>query len=823
MPTEASALPASLTVWAGPTRYVFTPGRDVIVGYGPGCDIPLERLGNPPQPPPAPRVDVIVRFTGTHWVAIDLSRRGVFVNGSRVPTVEIHDGLGIAIGDPQRGPRLVFRTAPSAAPPGHPPPGGPAQPPPNAPQAPPRGAPQPGRPNEANPRIPTQSATRRMPVVAPVPPAAAPRPVPPGPLPPPPPGAVPPPTSPVAQPPFPAMTAPAAEPEQHKGPSLIERMVTSKFRVQRPSFRTAEANSTFRLPLRTAWRTTGATAYRLGLTVDGHDMLSGISCTVRPGTVTAVIGPSAARNSALLALLAGTREPSSGRVTVDGHDVRAEPESMRTRIGLVSRDDRLHRQLTVAQVVEYAAELRLPPDTLPEERERVVGQILDELGLAPHRDTRIRNLSPEVRRSAALAVELVTRPSLLVVDEPTAGLDAAQQRHVMAILRHQADIGCAVVVAISARDSLTDVNACDQVLVLTAAGTVAYLGTPLQVESAMGTTDWSRVLAQVGADPEGAHRAYRARPQPAAPTTPPEVEAPGAPPPGLPWSRQVQLLARREVHLLLGDRLYLAFLAILPFALAGLALLIPGDSGLTRPDPNSANAHEAIEILAALNVAAVIIGTALTVRALVSERRVYRREQEVGLSAPAYLTAKVTVYGLAAAIWTAVVFAIVIAVKGEPDNSAVLLHNATVELYVSVALTAIVSAVIGLALSSLGKSLREVLPLVVPVILASALFNGSLVQLVSVLGLQQISWFVPAQWGFAAAASTANLRRVDSLAANAVTWTHYSGWWVFDMGMLLLFGVIAAVFALCRLRSRLGERRKPSTERQPQEAPQPTG
>jgi hypothetical protein len=281
------------------------------------------------------------------------------------------------------------------------------------------------------------------------------------------------------------------------------------------------------------------------------------------------------------------------------------------------------------------------------------------------------------------------------------------------------------------------------------------------------------------------------------------------------------LVARREVHFLLGERIYFTFLAILPFALAGLALLIPGESGLTRPDPGSTNAHEAIEILAALNVAAVIIGTALTIRALVCEHRIFRREQEVGLTAPAYLTAKITVYGLAAALWTAVAVAIVIAVKGEPGGSAVLLHNATAELYVSVAVTAIVSAVVGLALSSLGKSLREVLPLVVPVILASALFNGSLVQLVSVWGLQQISWFIPAQWGFAAAASTANLRRVDSLAADAVTWTHYSGWWVFDMGMLVLFGVIAAGFTLYRLRSPLGENRNPSPDREPQEAPQP--
>ncbi|OBB86863.1 ABC transporter [Mycobacterium colombiense] len=814
MPTEASAFPASLTVWAGPTRYVFTPGRDVLVGYGPGCDIPLEHMGNPPRPLHAPRVDVILRFTGTHWVAIDLSRHGIFAGGSRVPALEIRDGLGISIGDPQHGPRLVFQTAPSAAPPGPPPPAGPAYPP-QPPPIPPGAAP-PGRPNEPNPRVPTQSATQRMPVVTPPPPAVQ-RPVQPGPPPPPPPAAVPPPAAPPAQPPAPPVPPPAAEPEQHKGPSLIERMVTSKLRVQRPSFRTEEPNSTFRLPLRTASRTTGATAYQLGLTVDGRETLSGISFTARPGAMTAVIGPSAARNSALLALLAGTREPRAGRVIVDGHDVHADPEFMRTRIGVVPRDDRLHRQLTVAQVVGYAAELRLPPDTVAEQRDHVVSQVLDELELTPHRDTRIRKLSPEVRRCAALAVELVSRPSLLVVDEPTAGLDAAQQRHVMAMLRHQANIGCAVVVAISAHTSLTDVNACDQVLVLTAAGKVAYLGTPLQVESAMGTTEWSRVLAQVGADPEGAHRAFRARPQTAAPTTPPEVAAPGPPPPGLSRNRQIRLLARREVRLLLGDRIYFAFLAILPFVLAGLALLIPGESGLTRPEPGSStNAHEAIEILAAFNIAAVIIGTALTIRAVVCEHRVFRREQEVGLSAPAYLTAKLTVYGLAAAIWTAVVFAIVIAVKGEPGRSAVLLHNATVELYVSVAVTAIVAGVIGLALSSLGKSLREVLPLVVPVILASALFNGSLVQLVSVLGLQQISWFVPAQWGFAAAASTANLRRVDSLAADVVTWTHYSGWWVFDMGMLVLFGIIAAGFTLYRLRSPLGQSRGPSPDPEPQ-------
>ena len=829
----ASAFPAPpLTVWVGPMRYVFAPGRDVLVGYGRGIDVPL----GPPGNAAAPHPDVVLRFTGSHWVAIETSPRGMFVNGWRVSTIDIHSGQAIMIGDPQRGPRLVFHIGPPAGPPGPPPPPGPPHrpaypPPPPAPQfrqppAPPR-PPQPPapvtehRPYDPALRAPTERATQRMRIPAPQPPAAEPPgqppplgPAAPPPIPPSPPAVEPPgqpaplgPPAPPPIPPSPPAAPPAAPPDPEvaeddpsKGPGLIERMITRKLRTPRPSFRTEESNSTYRLPLKSDARISGVAAYQLGLTVDGHEVLSDISFTAGLGTLTAIVGPSAARNSALLELLAGTRKPSSGRVTVDGHDVHAEPESMRTRIGIVRRDESLHPRLTVEQALGYAAELRLPPDTAPEHRHRVVDQVLEELELTPHRATRISKLSPELRRCASLAVELITRPTLLVVDDPGAGLDAAQQDRVMAILRRQADIGCVVVVAMSSQTSLSNLNICDQVVVLTGRGAMAFVGTPLQVESAMGTTDWAEVLEKVGADPDGAHRAFRARQQALTAPTPPEVAAPWPPPAQLATRRQLRLLARRQLRLLFADHIYFLFLAVLPFLLAALTLLIPGDSGLERPNPSSSNPHEAIEILAALNIAAVIVGTALTIRALVEERRVFRREQAIGLSTPAYLAVKIVVFGLAALILTAIVFAIVVLVKGGPVHGAVLLGDATVELYVSVAATALVSAVVGLALSATGNRLREVLPWLVVVILVSLLFNGSLVQLVGKWGFQQISWFVPAQWGFAASASTVDLRRVDALAANAEMWTHYSGWWVFDMVMLLAFGAVAAGFALYRLR-----------------------
>jgi ABC-type multidrug transport system ATPase subunit len=796
MRNDASGPP--LTVWIGPTRYVFPPGRDIVVGYGSRWDIPLNLPAHVPPNAGPMAPELLLRFTGNRWVAIDNSRNGIFVDGARMPAVDIRDGQAISIGDPQRGPRLVFRIGAPANPPGPPP--NPWQRPPQPPAPPPVPA-QPVRPDPyipaqpvpPDPYIPTQRTTQKIPIP---PRPAVQRRTPPPVVPPPP--VMPP----ILTPPAPAPPGPPVEEQPTKGRGLIERVTdaTRKLRAGHAPSQAAGADPTHRLPLKAAARTVGVVAYQVGLSVDGHELLSDVSFTARPGTLTAVIGPSAGPNAALLGLLAGNRELGSGRITVDGHDIQAEHESMGARIGIVPREDRVHPRLTVQRALDYAAELRLPPDTSAGHRQRVVDQVLDELELTAHRSTRIGKLTAEFRRCAAMAIELITRPTLLVVDEPGAGLDAEQERHVLTVLRRQADIGCVVVATMTSATSLADLDLCDQVLVLTPRGTMAFAGAPSQIGSSMATSDWSEVLAQVNADPEGAHRAFRSRQHAQGPPTPPEVAAPWPPPAHLKPTRQIRLVARRQVRLFFADRLYLFFLVALSIALAGLTLLIPGNSGLSQPDATSRNPHEAVEILAALNLAAVILGTALTIREVVSERRVFRREQAVGLWAPAYLLGKIAFFGLAAAVLTAVTFTIVIAVKGGPVRGALFLHNATFELYASVAATAVVAAIAGLAVSTLGRSLREVVPLAVPVILASLLFGGGLITLVGMWGYDQISWFVPAQWGFAASASTVDLRRIDPAAANVAMWAHYIGWWMFDRMMLFVLGLVWAAIAGYRLR-----------------------
>ena len=273
---------------------------------------------------------------------------------------------------------------------------------------------------------------------------------------------------------------------------------TRKLRAQRaplpPATPAREPGLTHRLPLKAGARTVGLTAYQLGLTVDEREVLTDVSFTARPGTLTAVTGPSAARNSVLLGLLAGTRDLDSGRITVDGHDIHAEPQAMRARIGIVPA----RRPPAPAAHRPTGAGIR--------RRTAAAGRCLARAPSArggpgsrraradAFRSTRISKLAPEFRRCAAMAIELITRPTLLLVDEPGAGLDAAQESHVMAVLRRQADIGCVVVASVTSSTSLAHLNICDQVVVLTSPGTVAFAGTPLEIGPAMATTDWSEVL-----------------------------------------------------------------------------------------------------------------------------------------------------------------------------------------------------------------------------------------------------------------------------------------------------------------------------------------
>ncbi len=550
-----------------------------------------------------------------------------------------------------------------------------------------------------------------------------------------------------------------------------------------------------------ATRTGGLEVRGVEYVVDnGKQLLHNISLIARPGTLTAVIGGSGAGKSTLARLIAGYTTPSSGSVTFEGHDVHAEYASLRSRIGMVPQDDVVHRQLTVNQALGYAAELRLPPDTTKADRAKVVAQVLDELDLTKHADTRVDKLSGGQRKRASVALELLTGPSLLILDEPTSGLDPALDHQVMTMLRQLADAGRVVIVV---THMLSYLDTCDQLLLVAPGGKTAYYGPPGQIGDAMGTTNWAKIFSQVGADPEEANRRFLERDQ-GPPLAATDQPADLGKPVHTSVRRQISTIARRQVRLVVADRAYFVFLALLPFILGALSLTVPGSNGFHLPGPHADTPDESAQILALLLPAAAFMGTALTIRDLVGERAIFQREQAVGLSTTAYLLAKTAVFCGFAVLQSAIITAIVVVGKSAPTRGAVLLGNGTFELFTTVAATCVASAILGLAISSLVRSSEQIMPLFVVAVMAQLVLCGGMVPVTGRLGLDQLSWLMPARWGYAAASSTVDVRHLvpGSLLPQDRFWQHTRQIWLFDMGMLAALAVCYAGFVRWKIRLR---------------------
>ena len=549
-----------------------------------------------------------------------------------------------------------------------------------------------------------------------------------------------------------------------------------------------------------ATRTGGLEVNAVCFTVEhGKQLLDHISLTARPGTLTAIIGGSGAGKTTLSRLIAGYTCPTSGTVTFEGHNIHAEYASMRSRVGMVPQDDVVHRQLTVNQALGYAAELRLPPDTSKADREQVVAQVLEELELTKHADTRVDKLSGGQRKRASVALELLTGPSLLILDEPTSGLDPALDRQVMMMLRQLADAGRVVLVV---THSVAYLDICDQILLLAPGGKTAFLGPTTQISAAMGTTNWADLFAKVGADPDEANRRFLAENRP--PPTPPSESRPAdlGEPVHTNVLRQFSTIARRQVRLVISDRGYTVFLALLPFLIGILSTTVRGKTGYGMGDPLSNSPNQPDQILVMLIVGAVFMGTALTIRDLVGERPIFRREQAVGLSTGAYLAAKIAVFSSFAIVQAAIATTISVVRWHQPLAKAVMLGNSSFELFVDVAACCVASALLGLALSAIAKSQDQIMPLLVVAIMSQLVFCGGLIWVTDRLVLDQLSWATPARWGYAAAASTIDTHRlvVGPTDPKDQHFAHTKGAWSFDIAMLAVLCVVYTAIVWWKLR-----------------------
>ncbi|MFE0370302.1 ABC transporter ATP-binding protein/permease [Streptomyces tendae] len=558
-------------------------------------------------------------------------------------------------------------------------------------------------------------------------------------------------------------------------------------------------------------------ARHLTVTVDGgKQILKDVSFGVPEKSLIAVIGPSGSGKSTLLKALTGYRPADQGEVLYDNRNLYKQFAELRQRIGLVPQDDILHKELTVKKALKYAAKLRFPADTTAAERDARIDEVLRELKLDIHKDKKVTSLSGGQRKRVSVALELLTKPSLIFLDEPTSGLDPGMDRDVMQLLRGLADDGRTVLVV---THSVAELATCDKLLVMAPGGSVAYFGPPEEALNFFGYDTWADVFSAfenyreydwAGRWKGSQHyQMYAADLDAVAPQS---VQVPPMqamkPPKPQGWMSQFVTLVRRYTSVIASDKGFLALMVILPAVLGAVSLLIDADKGLL---PNPANPQTgriipngtATTVLLILAVGACFAGAANSVRELIKERVIYERERATGLSRSAYLMSKVFVLGLITVFQGLLVGVIGFASREIPEEGLVLGGMTLVELSLPIMALGFTSMMFGLVISSLVKTAEKTMPLLVMFAIIQVVFTGCLFALNGAVGVNQFSYLMPSRWAVAAAGATLDFNKISPPEKGAEAdplWEHTVGAWGMDMVALIVLGVICGFFVARFLR-----------------------
>lgn len=498
-------------------------------------------------------------------------------------------------------------------------------------------------------------------------------------------------------------------------------------------------------------------------------ILNDVSLAIEPGQLVALVGGSGAGKSTLMKTLLGIEPTTSGKVFLNGDDLRQHFDIYRSQIGYVPQDDIVHRDLRVEEVLTYACQLRLPPDT---DVEQMVGHTLEQIKLTHVKDTFVRDLSGGQRKRVSIGVELLADPKLFFLDEPTSGLDPGLDKEMMKLLRELADQGRTVVLVTHAT---ANIEVCDRIAFMGRGGKLCYFGPPqaalnffempaedlkyfadIYIKLEQGRTKqkiqetisyWAEKLQN-----SSQYQAYVQPTLSSAPANSAKIKP--AKQKGISPLRQLLLLSRRYLQLVLRDRISLS-LALLtgPIGIGLIKLAVEDkDPLVSLATPDITQASLALRVLFIFSCVAIWVGLSSSVQEVVKESAIYIRERLVNLSLFSYLGSKFLLRsGIAFVQTLLIVLAILLAFKS-PDSNLIFWQ---LGLGITNFLTLVASLSLGLMLSAFVQHENEANNTLPLVMIPQIIFSGALFNLEGLSS--KISWLMLSRWSVGAYGALADV------------------------------------------------------------------
>jgi len=526
--------------------------------------------------------------------------------------------------------------------------------------------------------------------------------------------------------------------------------------------------------------TAGVLVQAKGLTIRTRaavSLLTDISFHIEPGDLVSLSGLSRSGKSILLESLAGLMQPAEGEILIDGINLYENLKAFRSSIGFVPTEFALHQNLSVSEILQDAARLRMPRRASSQDRQQRIQTMLDSVSLTQVRDQRIGLLSAVEKRRLSIAVELLGYPRLLLVDESSEQLTPFDEVQITLLLRELSRQGITI---IQVNPRIRSAGLSDKIIFLAPGGVLAWYGPSDEafaylkgliprgvVKDLSGVQEALEMLVnpQVRDGIEWAkrfreHESYQKNVDDPLHNRFPDLllqtrplirmrlrnsSKEKLPPPTIPRAGPVQklfLLIRRNFRLLWRDKTVLMMLVVPPlvalvhFAFSSTAQITPIVGGTNSPP-----------IVFGLLVFLVILTSALLVRDEISkERAIYQRERRTSSLLLPYIFSKVWLVGILA-IYQGLVWTILQSLEeirtGLAGGFQALLPSA-----ITLCLLAFVGGILGLIVSALSRTqwatLGLVLLLTIPQILLifspfshwSTLVITSLSLIVILVGLQ---------------------------------------------------------------------------------------
>lgn len=471
-----------------------------------------------------------------------------------------------------------------------------------------------------------------------------------------------------------------------------------------------------------------------------------ISLHIKRGQFVAIAGGSGSGKTTLLNALCGSEPADDGAVLIDGIELYPNYKQLKNSIGYVPQQDIVYDNLTLVDMLEYSARLRMPPDTTPEERNCRIEEVIGLLELEGVRNNLISNMSGGQKKRASIAVELLADPRLLFLDEPTSGLDPGIERHLMQKLAQMAREGRTIILV---THTTLNLHLCDQVVFLGVGGKLCFAGPPQDALDFFGVSDFVNVYPEIGRSPEaGVWRARfeRARGEGASVQVAlSERESRDVPS----LFKQLATLSARYARLLLNDRSRLALLMLQAPVLAALICLVAGEGCFVEYESTKS-------CLFALSCAAFWVGILDSIQEVCKERDIFEREYAGGMRISAYVLSKCIVLGALCCVQALLLTCVFCALESPPDDSLLF---APVELFVTNLLITFSAMCLGLLVSSLFRNPDRAIAMAPLLIMPQILFSGLVFKLEGVA--ETISLFVHCRWGMEAFGTTADLNGLD--------------------------------------------------------------